>query len=149
MSTIDNLKKLREETGVSYALCKKALVKTKGDVDSAKTLLSRWGADIAKKKSKRSTSEGAVFSYIHHNKKIGVLISLKCETDFVARSKDFISLGSNLALHIASSDPGNTQELLAQEFVKTPDVSIGQLIKNTVLKLGENITIDEFVRFSI
>lgn len=146
---MDKLKQLRQETGVSYSLCKKALDEAKGDLSAAKKLLSEWGESVAAKKAGRSTSEGAVFSYIHHNKRIGVLLTVLCETDFVARNSEFLQLGQDIALQIASIDPKDTQELLTSEFIKDPTKTISQLLKEHIVKIGENITIGEFARFEI
>ena len=102
---IDKIKQLRQQTGVSLALCKKALAETEGDIDKAKELLRKWGQSLAGKRSGRVTDEGIIEPYIHANKKIGVLVDLRCETDFVARNNDFQELAHNLALHVAASNP--------------------------------------------
>jgi elongation factor Ts len=102
---IDKIKQLRQETGVSLSLCKKALEEAKGETDKAKELLRKWGQDLAGKRGDRDTSEGVVVSYIHANKKIGVLVDLRCETDFVARNKDFQELAHEIALHVAATNP--------------------------------------------
>ncbi len=149
MSNLDNLKKLREETGISIALCKKALDQSKGDIDEAKKLLSSWGEDLAGKKAGRATNEGAIFSYIHHNLKVGVLLELLCETDFVAKNDSFQSLGRDIALQIASTDPENAADLLKQEFIKDTSKTIEQLLKDSILKIGENITLGRFIRYGI
>ncbi len=105
MPNIDQIKQLRQQTGVSLSLCKKALAESKGDIDKAKELLRKWGEDLAGKRSRRATGEGIIESYIHANKKIGVLVELRCETDFVARNKDFQELAHEIALHIAAANP--------------------------------------------
>jgi elongation factor Ts len=104
MSIIDEIKNLRQQTGVSLALCKKALEEEK-DINKAKELLRKWGQDLAGKRSGRSTGQGIIDAYIHANKKIGALVDLRCETDFVAKNKDFQELAHELCLHIAAANP--------------------------------------------
>ena len=111
MENIELIKQLREETGVSLGQCKKAIEESGGDLEKAKEILRKWGEDLAGKKSSRSTNEGIIESYIHANGKIGVLVVLKCETDFVARNPEFKELAHNLALHIAAAAP----EYLSEE----------------------------------
>ena len=146
---IDKLKQLREETGVSFSLCKKALDESEESIDQAKKILTRWGIEKAEGKADRETKEGAIFSYIHHNKKIGVLVEVLCETDFVARNDDFQNLGRDISLQIASTNPENNETLFGQEFIKDPSKTIDQIIKEAILKIGENITIGKFTRFSL
>ncbi len=105
MVSINDIKKLREETSVSISECKKALEEAKGDFNKAKEVLKRRGVEIATKKSERGTKAGIIVSYIHPNNKVGVLIELKCETDFVAKSSDFQALAHELCLQIASMNP--------------------------------------------
>lgn len=105
MSSLEAIKKLREKTGVSLSLCKKALDETGGDIEKAKELLRIWGQDLAGKRGGRSTAQGVIEAYIHANKKIGVLVELRCETDFVARNKDFQDLAHELALQVAATNP--------------------------------------------
>jgi elongation factor Ts len=105
MTNIDQLKQLREETDVSVLQCKKALEKTNNDMEKAKEILRKWGQELAGKKSVRETKQGVIESYIHPNKKMGVLIDVRCESDFVARSSDFQELTHNLVLHIAGMKP--------------------------------------------
>lgn len=105
MSTTEDIKKLREETSVSIAVCKMALEESGGDFEKAFLFLKKESAKIAEKKSERSTSAGVVSSYIHNNDKIGVLVEVRCETDFVARTDEFKEFSQNLAMHIAALDP--------------------------------------------
>lgn len=146
---IDILKQLRAETGVSFSLCKKALEEASGNLEAAKKLLSKWGVEKAEGKADRETKEGSVFSYIHHNKKVGVLVEVLCETDFVAKNEDFQVLGRDIALQIASTNPENAEELLKQEFIKDPSKTIDQLVKEHILKIGENLTVGRFTRYTI
>jgi len=101
MISIDKIKQLREETAVSISECKKALEQSKGDLAKAKEILRKMGEQLAEKKQSRRAEEGIIESYIHTNKKLGVLLDIRCETDFVARSKEFQELAHDLALQIA------------------------------------------------
>lgn len=119
--TATQVKELREKTGLSMGECKKALVETDGNLDEAVKLLRKKGLDAASKKAGRATAEGLVGSYIHSNGKIGVLLEVNCETDFVARNEQFHELIKDIAMHIAASEPkfvskdDVTDEILAQE----------------------------------
>ena len=188
------VKTLRDRTGAGMMDCKKALVEAKGDLDSAVDFLRKAGIAKAEKKSSRAANEGIVFSYIHHGSKLGVLVELCCETDFVAKTEGFNDLAASIAMQVAASNPisidesGISQEILAKEkeifleqakssgkpdnviekivegklnkfiednclvhqsFVKNPDMTISQLVQEAVAKLGENITINRFVRFAL
>ena len=112
--TAGQVKELREKTGLSMGECKKALVETGGNIEEAVTLLRKKGLNAASKKAGRQTAEGLVGSYIHSNGKLGVLVEVNCETDFVARNEAFQELLKDLAMHIAASDP---------RFVKKEDVT--------------------------
>lgn len=105
MITIKEVKRLREETGVSITECQKALTQAQGDLEKAKEILRKWGQELANKISDKETKQGVIESYIHPNKKIGVLLDIRCQTDFVARSKEFQSLVHDLVLHIAGMSP--------------------------------------------
>lgn len=143
------LKLLREETGVSFALCKKALEETKNNIKEAKKKLSEWGAEQIGKKSTRSTSQGAIFSYVHYNKKVASLIELKCETDFVSENSDFQKLGSELAMQAASVPATGVESFLLQEYIREPSKKVGDLIKEAVLKFGENIKLTRLLRWQL
>ncbi|KKP61494.1 MAG: Elongation factor Ts [Candidatus Roizmanbacteria bacterium GW2011_GWA2_34_18] len=149
MYDIKKLKQLREETGISFSLCKKALEEGKNNLDNAKKLLKKWGIAKAKDKLKRNTTAGAIFSYVHHNKKIASLIELACETDFVSGNKEFQALGQELAMQVASVRAETNEEFLNQEYIRDPSRKISDLIKEAVLKFGENIKVVKFVRWSI
>jgi len=105
MVSVDQIKELRQETGVSITECKKALEETGGDFEQAKNKLREWGKELAGKKSAREAGEGIIESYIHPNKKVGVLIELRCETDFVAKSKNFQELAHEICMQIAAMKP--------------------------------------------
>jgi elongation factor Ts len=149
MYDIKKLKQLREETGVSFSLCKKAIEESKNNIELAKKLLSKWGVAKAKDKSKRNTRAGIIFSYVHHNKKIASLVQLACETDFVSGNKEFQSLGQELAMQVASVMAETNKELLNQEYIRDPSKKISDLIKEAVLKFGENIKVVKFMRWSV
>jgi elongation factor Ts len=149
MYDIKKLKRLREETEISFSLCKKALEESKNDITAAKKLLNKWGIAKAKDKSGRSTEAGIIFCYVHHNKKVASLIQLACETDFVSGNKDFQSLGQELAMQVASIRAETNEEFLNQEYIRDPSKKVSDLIKEAVLKFGENIKLVKFVRWSV
>lgn len=149
MIDYQKLKQLREETGISFSLCKKALEETKNDIEKSKKLLSKWGAAKASEKQERSTSQGAIFSYVHHNKKIASLVELMCETDFVAGNSDFQKLGTEIAMQVASVPAQDVAELENQEYIRDPSKKISDLVKDAVLKFGENIKIGRFIRWQL
>ncbi len=149
MYDIKKLKILTEETAVSFSLCKKALEESKNDLEKAKKLLTQWGADKIKDKQKRSTSQGAIFSYVHHNKKIASLVELLCETDFVAGNVDFQKFGTELAMQVASVPCNTVKELMTQEYIRDPSKKIEDLLKDAVLKFGENIKISRFIKWTL
>ena len=148
MISIDNIKKLREETEVSVGECKKALEEAGGDFDRAKEVLKKWGKELAEKKKARETHQGIVDSYIHPNKKVGALLELNCETDFVARSSDFQNLSHELCLQIAGFSD-ETVPLLEQPWIKDESKKIKELVDDSIAKIGENISIKRYIRYSL
>lgn len=149
MIDVKLLKQLREETGVSYTLCKKALEEAKGDIKKAKQILYKAGAERVTQKLTQIVNEGAIFSYVHHNKKVASLVELFCQTDFVARNKEFQYLGQELAMQVASLSPQNVDELMQQEYIREPEKKIDHLIKEFILKLGENIKVGRILRWGL
>lgn len=147
--SLDLLKKLREETSAGVSDCRKALEDAEGDYAKAKQLLNERGLEKAKKKEGKETTEGIVASYIHSNNKVGVLIDLRCETDFVARTDDFKNLAKEITLQIAAMNPKDVNELLASAYIRDPKLSIQDLIKGTIAKVGENISISRFSRLEV
>ena len=192
--TAQMVKQLRERTGAGMLDCKNALNETKGNLESAVDYLRKKGLAAAAKKAGRVTAEGAVGSYIHAGGKIGVLVEINCETDFVARTEQFQDLVRDIAMHIAAAEPravrreevteadlerertifrdqalasgkpanivdkivdGKIEKyfsefvLLEQPFVKNPDITVGQLVSETVAKIGENIQVRRFSRFKL
>jgi len=144
----DNIKKLREMTGAGIMECKRALEEAKGDIDTAKNIIAERGLAKAEKKSERKTGSGVLESYVH-NGRVGVLLELRCETDFVAKTEDFKNLAHDLAMHIAAMNPENVEALLAQPFIKDSSKTIGDLIKSIIAKLGENTVIERFMRYEL
>ena len=149
MISADKVKKLREKTGSSMMECKKALSEADGDETKALKILQEKGRVTAMKKSERKADEGIIEAYIHSNKKIGVLLKLKCETDFVARNQEFRDLAHEIAMHIAGMGSSDVKSLLAEPFVKNPEITIKDLIDEKIAKLGENIQIGEFIRYEL
>ncbi len=143
------LKKLRLETSASIADCNKALSETGNDYKKALEWIKKRGLEKADKKSDRETSQGLVESYIHNGGKIGVLVVLLCETDFVAKTDEFKSLAHEIAMQVSAMNPKDVPALLKQEYIRDASVTIEQMIKSTIGKLGENITLSDFKRFEI
>ncbi len=138
---LNDLKKLREATDAGVADCRQALEESNGDMKKATEWLKKKGVERAAKKSEREVKAGRVFSYIHHTGRLGSLVSLACETDFVAKTDHFQNLGKELSLQVASAKPSSVEELLNQEYVRDPSKKISDLIKETVGVLGENIQV--------
>ncbi len=149
MLSTGQIKQLRQKTGMSVMECKNALEQAEGDEKKAMEILSKKGAEKAIKKSAREAKQGLIESYIHSNAKIGVLLELNCETDFVARNEEFKTLAHDLAMHIAALEPKNKKELLEQPFIKDESKTIKDLISEAVAKLGENIQVGDFTRLEI
>src|SRR3989344_151614 len=131
MITTEQIKKLREETGLSIMQCQKALEAAGGDRDKAIALLKEKGAEIASKKSDRTLGAGVVASYIHAGDSVGAMLELLCETDFVAKNPEFKAVAKEIAMHIAAMHPTDVGELLGQPFIKGAGETIGDLINGT------------------
>ena len=190
--TAADVKKLRDKTGLGMMVCKEALKASDGDADKAVEYLRKKGLDAASKRAGRQTSEGIIGSYIHVTGKIGVMVEVNCESDFVARNDDFKAMAKDIAMHIAATDPiavaaedvaadvverereiyrdqvknkppeitekivdGKLKKffaercLLEQPFVKNTDVTVGDMIKDVMAKLGENMSVRRFVRYEL
>ncbi len=188
------VKELREATGSGIMDCKRVLADADGDMEKAIVLLRKKGLAKAAKRAGRSTSEGVVYSYIHTGAKLGVLVEINCESDFVAKTDNFLSFAKDIAMHIAAANPaGLTSEdvdpaviekekeifraqmleegkpeniidkivegkvekfykevcLMSQQYVKDPQKTIEDVLKETIAKIGENIQIRRFTRFQI
>ena len=146
--SIENIKKLRKASGAGIADCKEALSQSKGDFNKAKEYLKKKGLDSAFSKVQRAVKAGVVDVYSHGGK-VGVMVELLCETDFVARTPDFKNLAHELSLQIASMDPCSVEELLSQEYIREIGMTIDQLIKSVISKLGENIQVGRFERIAL
>ncbi len=162
--TVTTIKELRERTGAGIMDCKRALEEASGDLAKAEELLTQQGIARAVKKATRSTEEGIVESYIHSGGRIGVLLEMNCETDFVARTDDFKELAHDIAMQVAAMAPsyvssedvpdGEDAEsaetvLMYQPFIKDPSKSVQDLVNEGIGKLGENIRVRRFTRFSL
>lgn len=142
------IKELRDKTSAGVNDCKEALTEAKGDMKKAEVLLQKKGFEKAAKKADRETGQGLVESYVHAGR-IGVLVELNCETDFVARTDEFKTLAHEIALQVSSMNPKNNNELLEQEYIRDSSKTIETLIKEAVGKLGENIVLGRFNRIEI
>ncbi len=147
-SDVNEVKRLRELTGVGITDAKKALVDAGGDFDKALEQMRKKGLTKADKRTEREARAGLIGSYVHDGR-IGVLIEVNCETDFVAKTDEFKDLVRDLTLHIAASEPENVKDLLEQPFVKNPDIIVGDYIKEHIAKLGENIVVRRFSRMAL
>ena len=146
--SMELIKQLREETGVSIAKCKEALETSNGDIAKAKEILKEFSAASAEKKADRTLAAGRLFSYVHANKQIGTLLELSCETDFVSANESFEQLGNDLALHITAM--GSTKESILEEmFVKNPEIKIQDLLNEAMQKTGERVEISKIARFVV
>ncbi len=146
---IDVIKEIRELTQLSVNQIRKAVEEAGGDKEKALAILKQQGAAVASKKAERSTKEGIVISYIHTNKKVGTLLELLCETDFVARNPLFFDLAHNIAMHITAMNPDTNDILLSQQYIKDPAITIRDILNNSIAQLGENIKVGSFSRFQI
>jgi elongation factor Ts len=151
MATIDlkTLKKLRDETSASIADCRRALDEAAGDYTKALAWLRKRATEIAAKKADRETSEGIVEAYIHQGGKVGVLVELLCETDFVARTDDFKQLAREIGMQVAAMNPTDVDTLLKQDYIRDGSQTMEKLVKAVIGKVGENIIVKKFIRFEI
>ncbi len=145
---LETIKKLREETGAGVKEEKKALEESNGDYSKAVEYLKAKGVEKAEKKSEREIKAGSIFSYIHGGR-VGALVKLGCETDFVAKNDEFQKLGNEIAMQVAAMGPENIDELLEQSYIRDSSKTIKDLITDTVSKTGENITVAEITRLDI
>ena len=157
------IKSLREETSAGVMDCKKALQEASGDLTVAISLLREKGIANAAKKTDRATNEGVIESYIHGNSKVGAMVELVCETDFVSRMDEFKELAHNLAMQIAAMNPQYLDEneieekstnddellLMKQAFIKDSSKNINDLVTDLASKVGENIKVKRFSRFEL
>lgn len=145
--TLPELKELREKTGAGVMQCRQALEATEGDMERAEALLRERARREAETRADRAAGEGLVVSYIHHTGRMGALVEVNCETDFVARTEDFRALARMVAEHVAGAAPESTDALLAQPWIREPDRTVGDLVKETAGRLGEAVRVRRFARF--
>jgi len=147
--SVENVKKLREQTSASVSDCKTALEEANGDFEKAKEILRKKGIEAAAKKADRPVGQGLIETYIHANGKIAAMIEVNCETDFVARTDDFKNLAHEVAMQVCAMDPKDVEELLAQPYIRDESKTIEDLVKETISKVGENIQVKRFIRFEL
>jgi len=160
----DRVKELREKSGAGVMDCKRALVEADGNIDRAIAILREQGLAQAAKRAGRQAMEGCVETYVHAGGKIGVMVEINCETDFVARTPDFKTLAHDVAMQIAATNPSTVGEaepaegsaptddelpLMQQPFIKDPKKTIADLVRETAAKTGENVVIRRFTRYEL
>ena len=158
------IKDLREKTGAGVMDCKKALLEAEGNLEKAIEILNQRGIALARKKAERVADQGIIEAYVHPGGRIGVLVEVNCETDFVARTDEFKDLAHNLALQIAAMCPqfispedmaqetdadAKTACLLLQPYIKEPDKTVQDIVTEMIAKVGENIKVRRFIRFEL
>lgn len=148
-ATLEEIKNLREQTGAGVMDAKKALEETDGNMTKAIEWIRMKGIQRAEKKADREAKQGIISSYIHMGGKVAALVELNCETDFVAKTDDFMSLGKELAMQVASMNPQTVEELLEQPYIRDAKVSVKDLVKSTAGKLGENVVVARISRFAV
>ena len=146
--SLDTLKKLRNDTSAGVSDCRQALEDADGNYDKAKKLLLARGLEMAAKKEGKETSQGVVEAYVHQGK-VGVLVEVRCETDFVARTDEFKSLAHEIALQVAAMNPKDVSVLLESPYIREPKLTIADLVKQTIAKVGENIAVAQFTRIQL
>jgi elongation factor Ts len=145
---IKEVKRLKALTGVGLTDAKAALESAGGDFDKALAAMRKKGLTKAEKRGEREARAGLVGTY-NHDGRIGVMVEVNCETDFVARNEIFTTLVKDLAMHIAASEPKDIDELLKQPYVKNPDQTVGDYVKDHNARLGENIVVRRFSRIAL
>ncbi len=147
--TTDQIRKLREQTGAPVIRVKKVLEEVGGDEKKAFEILQKEGFEKAAKREGRVTSQGIIATYIHHSGKVASLVEVFCETDFVARNELFRNLAHELALQVASMEAKDANELMEQEYIKGPTKKISDLVKEVIVKTGENVRIGRIIRVEL
>lgn len=151
MSTNDKvslIQKLRDESGAGVMDCKRALDEAGGDFEKAMQLIRERGLAKAGKRADRETGAGLVISYVH-NERIGAILDVRAETDFVVRSEPFRELAKELVMHIAAAGPETVEELIEQPYIKDESRKIGDLISDVIARVGENVRVNKFYRIAI
>ena len=162
--SVDDIKALREQTGAGVMHSKRALEEAGGNLEKAAEILREQGVASAAKKSGRATNEGLVEAYIHSGGRVGAIVEVNCETDFVARTPDFKALAHDVAMQVAAMSPryldgeelpederadAEDETLLRQAFIRDPSRTIQDLVQEAAAKLGENVRISRFDRFAL
>jgi len=145
----DDVKRLREETGAGVMDCKRALDEAKGNFEKARGLIKERGLAKAKEKADREAKEGIVEAYVHAGGRIGAMVELSSETDFVARNPDFRGLAKEIAMQVAAMDPTNVDQLLEQPYIRDSSKTIGELVTTIAASTGENVRVKRFKRFEL
>ncbi len=148
MITREEVKELRDRTGISIMQCREALEMAKGNMSKALEYLKEKGAAIKEKKGTRMLGAGAVEAYVHTNRRIGAMVILYSETDFVAANPEFVKLARDIAMQVAATGTTDTESLLKEPFIKDPRGSVGTLVQDAIQKFGERIEIGKVVYFS-
>jgi len=149
VSNLEKIKNLRDSTGLPLEQIKKALDEAGGDELKAREIFKVQGIAVAGKKLSRQVKEGIIDAYIHSTKKVGVLVEVLCETDFVARNIEFQKLAHELAMQVAAVKPATVEDLMSQPFIKDEDITIKDLVNQHIAKLGENIQVGRFEIFQL
>jgi elongation factor Ts len=147
--SVEQIKSLRAKTGLGIHDVKQALEHGEGDEAKALAWLKEKGLATAAKKADRATGQGLIETYVHGGGRIGAMVEVNCETDFVARNDDFKKFVKEVALQVASMNPENVDELMKQDYFRDPSVTIEQLLNDTIAKIGENMKIARIVRFEL
>ena len=162
--SLDSIKELREQSGAGVMQCRNALEKHEGNREKALEFLKEQGLLKARAKAERTAAEGLIEAYIHIGGRVGAMVELNCETDFVARTDEFKQLAHNLAMQVAAMDPRFVSEedvpkgadiepqaacLLRQLYIKDQELTIQDIITETIAKVGENIKVGRFARFEL
>ncbi|MEK7660045.1 MAG: hypothetical protein AAB343_02470 [Patescibacteria group bacterium] len=145
----DQVKALRDKTGMSMMLVRKALVEADGNEARALEVLGRMGEEISEKKATREINAGVIDAYIHHNKQVGVMMKVKTETDFVANNPEFQQAIHQIAMHIAAMGTESVEVLLAEPIMTDPTKTVKEIISGLTSKFGERVEIDSFTRMSL
>ncbi len=145
----DLVKKIREETGAGVMDVRRALIEAEGNETKAKELLQAKGESAVAKRSERETSQGVIETYVHSGGKVGAMVYLACETDFVAKTEEFKTLAKELAMQVAAMNPTSVDELTEQDYIRDPGKTIKQLVTEVIAKTGENVQVKKITRFSL
>lgn len=149
MTNLDKIKKIREQTGFSVMQIKNALEEAGGDEGKTLEILKKKSFDKARTKSERQTSQGLIETYIHLDGRVGVILELNCETDFVVKNREFKQLAHEVVLQVAFQNPKNVEELLSSIYIRDENMKISDLVTEKINKFGENIVIKRFQRYGL